>query len=473
VTQAIDTIIHPWRMDFWTVVVGVVTILLIVLLRRTKLGAMGMVVAIVAGSALGALVGEVAIVGDIADIPQGLPAPTLPSLAEVGALLIPAFSLAFVGLVQGAGVSAAFSNPDGTPGDTDRDFIGQGMGNIGAGLFQGMPVGGSMSASSLITSAGAKSRWALVYTAVVMGVVILLFSGAVDQIAMPALAGLLIVVGIETIKPHEILSVYKTGSLPTAVMGVTFALTLVIPLQYAVLVGVGMSMLTYVIRQSNQLDTRRLLVRPDGGIDEVDPPAGVPAHDVVVLQPYGSLFFAAAAELEKQLPAVTDDSVGSVVILRFRGKPDVGSTLIGILADYADSLRQVGSKLMIVTDSERIIDQLDRTGVAEKIGPENLYQGGTRLLGTVIQAASDGKDWVTAHLADRDIPLEDSPIDRLTMGDLPTDATMAVDHEAAGAGNGDSADEGDRAEDHQGDEAAGSGGEDDAAGDEDEPAPDD
>jgi SulP family sulfate permease len=306
-----------------------------------------------------------------------------------------------------------------------------------------------------------------------MGVVILLFSGAVDQIAMPALAGLLMVVGFETIKPHEILSVYKTGPLPTTVMGVTFALTLIIPLQFAVLVGVGMSMITYVFRQSNQLDTRRLLVRPDGGIDEVDPPAVVPAHDVVVLQPYGSLFFAAAPELEKQLPAVTDDSVGSVVILRFRGKPDIGSTLIGILEDYAGLLQQVGSKLMIVTDSERILDQLDRTGAADQIGPENLYQGGTRLLGTVIQAASDGQDWVEAHLADRDMPIEDSPIDRLTMGDLPADATMAVDDQAAGPRKGDPADEDDPAEDEHGDEAAGSGAEDDAAGDEDEPAPDD
>jgi SulP family sulfate permease len=430
VTSAFDTILHPWRMDVWTVLVGASTIVLIVLLRRTKLGAMGMVVAIAAGSALAAVVRaldrEIDLVGNVAEVPTRLPAPTLPAFGEIAMLIIPALSLAFVGLVQGAGVSAAFANPDGTPGDTDKDFVGQGVGNVGAAVFQGMPVGGSMSASSLITSGGAKSRWSLIYTAVVMGIVILLFAGVVEYIAMPALAGLLIVVGIETIKPHDILGVYKTGSVPAIVMAVTFVLTLVIPLQFAVLVGVGMSMLLYIVTQSNELDTRRLVVRDDGGIDEVDPPDKVLAHDVVVLQPYGSLFFATAPILEEQLPTVTDDSGGSVVILRFRGKPDIGSTLLDILETYSVSLDQVGSKLMIVTDSDRIINQLDRTGAIEQIGNENVYRGGTRLLGTVIQASSDAQDWVTTQLGRDDTGIEETPIDNLTMGDLPTDATLAM-----------------------------------------------
>ena len=150
------------------------------------------------------------------------------------------------------------------------------------------------------------------------------------------------------------------------------------------------------------------------------------AHDVVVLQPYGSLFFASAPVLQQQLPSVTEASVGSVVVLRFRGKPDVGSTLIDILGDYADSLHAVGSRLMIVTDSDLIIEQLERTGAVRKIGEDGLYRGGTRLLGTVIQAASDAQDWVVEQLDRDDLAVEETPIDRLTMGDLATDATMAI-----------------------------------------------
>ena len=155
------------------------------------------------------------LLNDIVDVPNGLPAPVLPNIDDVVFLLIPAFSLAFVGLVQGAAVSAGLPTPDGKPADTSRDFVGQGAGNIAAGLFQGMPVGGSMSGSSLMVAAGAKTRLAFIVAGVVMALVIFFASDLVSYVAMPALAGLLIVIGIGAIKPSRIFSVIKSGPLPT------------------------------------------------------------------------------------------------------------------------------------------------------------------------------------------------------------------------------------------------------------------
>jgi sulfate permease, SulP family len=118
-------------------------------------------------------------------------------LRLVPSLVIPAVSLAFVGLVQGAAISANFPNPDGRYPDASRDFIGQGAANVIAGIFRGMPVGGSMSATSLNRAAGARSRIALMIAGVVMAVVILAFDG---------------LVGYRTIKPDDLRSVWKTGA---------------------------------------------------------------------------------------------------------------------------------------------------------------------------------------------------------------------------------------------------------------------
>jgi SulP family sulfate permease len=65
-------------------------------------------------------------VGDIADIPKGFPVPSLPDLRLLPDLIVPALSIAVIGLVQGAGVSKAYPNPDGNFPDVSRDFIGQG-----------------------------------------------------------------------------------------------------------------------------------------------------------------------------------------------------------------------------------------------------------------------------------------------------------------------------------------------------------
>lgn len=397
VSRAMDLLLHFWRIDLATITVGLVTVALIVVLRRTRLRALGMVVAIVAGSGLAAVFNaldiEIVLLGNIAEVPRALPFITLPSFADMPALIVPALSLTFVGLVQGAGVTAGFPNPDGSTSDVSQDFIGQGAANVVSGIFQGMPVGGSMSASSLVVSGGAKSRAALIIAGLVMMGVVLLLGGVVEYIAMPALAGLLIVVGIGTVKPADIMAAYKTGQIQATVMTVTFILTLLIPLQYAVLVGVGISMILYIVRQANQVVTKRLVVE-EGRVREEEPPEEIAANDVIVLQPYGSLFFAAAPVFEQELPAVTETSVNAVVIIRLRGKSDVGLTFIDVLEDYAESLNAVGSKLMVVTDGERILEQLKATGAADIIGQDNIYRATEWLTETVTKATQDAQAWV-------------------------------------------------------------------------------
>jgi SulP family sulfate permease len=392
--RTFDLLVHPMQIDLRTVTVGVTTILLILALERTRLGALSLVVAVVVGSAIVPVFDwDVAQLSDIVSIPEGLPRPEAPLFGKIPVLLIPAFSLAFVGLVQGAGITANFPNPDGTYPDASRDFVGQGVGNLVSGTFQGMPVGGSMSATSIVTAAGSKSRLAQLIAAIVMAIIIVVFGPLVDETAMPALAGLLMVVGFRTVKPDDILAVWKTGQVQAVTMAVTLILTVIIPLQFAVLVGVGISTLLFVIRQSNDLVVKRILL-DDDGFREVESPAEISAGEVVLLQPYGSLFFASAAVFESRLPEVTPSSRNSVVIIRLRGRTDLGSTLTDTLARYAESLRAVGSRLVLISDHDRVLGQLAVTGVIDLIGEDSLYRSDEWLGRTMRRAHTDAEAWV-------------------------------------------------------------------------------
>jgi SulP family sulfate permease len=396
VVRAVNTVLSPGQLHWASLGVGLATIALILLLERTRVGTLGLVVAVIVTSGAAAAFGwsGVATLNDLGVAVDGLPTPVWPSLAAVPALIIPALSLTFVALVQGAGISANFVNPDGSYPDASRDFVGQGVANVASGLLQGMPVGGSVSASALSKAAGARSRQAPLIAGLVMVVVIVAFGGAIGHIAMPALAGLLILIGIRTIKPADLKSVWRTGNVQKAVLVVTFVLTMVIPLQFAVLVGVGLSVVLYVIRQSNGVTVRRWTYDDEGQVIEVDPPAELPPREVVVLQPYGSLFFAAAPVFEAALPAVGDGSRGSVVILRLRGRSDLGTTFMDVLRRYALSLQEVGSKLVLVSDSDRILEQLVVTGITATVGAPNVYAGDERVGATVRRAYEDASRWV-------------------------------------------------------------------------------
>jgi len=397
--RAVNTVIHPGRLDNRSLVVGLVTVVLIVVLERTRLGALGMVVGVIATSAVARWADwtTVATLRDLGVVADSLPTPALPLVRLVPVLVVPAVSLAFVGLVQGAGISANFTNPDGTYPDASRDFVGQGAANLASGLLRGMPVGGSVSATSLNKAAGARTRRSLLFAAVVMALVIVAFGDAVGYIAMPALAGLLMLIGYRTLNPADVQSVWRTGTVQKAVLGVTFVLTMVVPLQYAVLAGVGLSVVLHVVRQSNQVTVRRRLPTGGGHYTEVDPPSGLPAGEVVLLQPYGSLFFAAAPTFEAALPAIGPGSVGSVVVLRLRGRSDLGTTFMDVLYRYAQSLEGVGSKLMVVSANDRIVEQLSVNGIVEVIGAENVYPGDERVGAATRRAYADAERWIDSR----------------------------------------------------------------------------
>lgn len=399
VVRAVQTLAQPGQWDLPTVAVGVGTIVLILLLERTRIGALGLVVAVIVTSAAAELLGwtSVATLNDLGVDVTAFALPEAPVPSLIPALLLPALSLAFVGLVQGAGISANFPNPDGTYPNASRDFIGQGLANVASGVLRGMPVGGSVSATALNKAAGARSRQSLVLASIVMIITIVAFGGIVGYIAMSALAGLLMLIGIRTIKPQSLVSVWRTGPVQKVVLVVTFATTLIIPLQFAVLVGVGVSLILFVVHQSNRVTLRRQVVDADGHLVESDPPATLPPGEAVVLQPYGSLFFASAPVFEKLLPVVGPESRDSVVLLRLRGRDDLGATVTRILLRYAQQLATVESRLVLVSVSERVEEQMRVGGVTAVIGEASLYRGDERAGATLTRALDDAEAWIARH----------------------------------------------------------------------------
>ena len=396
VARAINLAVNLNMVHLQTFAVGITTIVLILVLERTQLKGLGLVVAMLGASLLVPLFGweDVALVADIAEIPQGLPSLVLPPLSEILTLIVPALSLALVGLVQGAGVSQNYINPDGKYPDTSQDFVGQGAANIAAGLFQGMPVGGSVSATGVIFNAGARSRFANIFAGLTMAAVLLLLGGLVGKLALASLGGLLIVVGFRTIRLDDAEMVWNTGPVQRAVLGITFVGTLLVPLQFAVLFGVALSLLLYVFRQSNQIRIKQWILQENGWPREQEPPQVLPGNEVTVLMPYGSLFFASAGAFEEQLPTVTEETDNAAAVIIMALHNELGSTMLEVLERYAVELKKRRSILMLAGVDKDVMAQLRLTGFLRKLGRENVFAK-TDIVGESSIAANEAAEiWI-------------------------------------------------------------------------------
>ena len=393
--QTMELFFNLDQIHLQTFAVGVTTILLIFILNGTKLKQFSFIIALVLASVLIPLFNwfGVAQVADFSTLPDTLPRPIIPDLSYLPSLILPAISIAIVGLVQGAGISQSYPNPDGEYPDASKDFVGQGVANIAAGFFRGMPVGGSLSATSLVVSSGARSRWANIFAGLVIAVTVILFGGFIERLAMPALAGLLIVIGFQTLRLEEAEKVWKTGPMQQFVMTATFVGTLIMPLQYAVFLGVVLALFLFVVRQSNQMRLTEWEISDGGYPIEKPAPKELLPHRVVVLVPAGSLFFAAAPIFEEALPD-TAHADRSVVILSLRGYDNVGSTFLTVLDHFIEDLKEHDSKLVLAELNDELWGQLVHTGHAHLLGRDQVYVATERVAESIFIAFDDAQKWV-------------------------------------------------------------------------------
>jgi SulP family sulfate permease len=398
IAQLADLLLNIESIEWATLAVGLLTVALIYLLGSTRLSKFSLILSLLLASGLALILNEVfatniKLVGDIADIPRALPKPVLPDLSLIGKLIVPAISIGIIGIVQGAGVSQTFPNPDGKFSNVSRDFLGQGAANLAASFFRGIPAGGSSSGTALIISAGARSRWANIFGGIAVAIVVLLFANLVELVAMPALAGLVIVAGIQMVNVKAIQTVWQTNAVARTIMVLTFGSTLVMPLQYAVLLGVVISILLFVFQQSNTIKVVEWVTQPNGWPVERPAPKQLESGRATFLFVYGNLFYAAASTLENNLPDV-EGTFRAVVILLLRGNEDVGSTVNEVFRRYAEALQNHSGKLILAGVSQALHNQLERTGLINIIGPENIFPA-TDSIGEAGNAAlKAATDWL-------------------------------------------------------------------------------
>jgi SulP family sulfate permease len=205
---------------------------------------------------------------------------------------------------------------------------------------------------------------------------------------------LLIVIGFRTFKPDRVVMVWKTDLVQQVVMGITFVACLLIPLQYAVIVGVAMSLLLFVIQQSNKITVKEWTPTAQVLPLEQEAPDTVPPNRVTLLVAYGSLFFATAPLFEEQLPDVSPETEHAVVIINLRKSENLGSTFLQVLDRYAADLQRQDSLLMLAGVLPRVVDQLEKTGLLRRIGRENVFVEGEVVGQSVLAAWEVAERWV-------------------------------------------------------------------------------
>ena len=266
--------------------------------------------------------------GVIEAVPSSLPSFHIPIVKWewMQHLTTSAFSIAMLGLLEALSIAKAIAHKSGQSLDYNRQCLAEGLGNLVSGFFRCMPGAGSLSRTAINYQAGAVSRFSGLFTAGGVAIAVLIFAPLTAFIPKAALAGLLMVAAARLIDPERLLYTIR-GSVNDAflLLGTTFA-ALAIGVEFAILIGVVLSVLWYVPRAS-RLQISELVVTPERVVRqrlESDPPS----QGVLIYDLEGELFFGAAPDVERYLEDVLTTAKASAVryvVLRLKRvrNPDV------------------------------------------------------------------------------------------------------------------------------------------------------
>jgi SulP family sulfate permease len=396
------------QVSWASVGVGVSALAIVIIGRRISQFVPGPLLAVVGGAAAVAILGWTdATLPLVGELPRGLPTPALPvfNFTDFEALIGVALAVSLVGIVEAVSIGKAIAWRSGETIHPTREFLAQGAANFVSSFFQCMPGSGSFSRSALNYEAGARTRFAGVYASVFVAIVFLLFAPAARYIPLAALAAILFVIAYQLVDWRHIVRVARTSRDDTLVCLVTLTATLLIPLEFAIFLGVLLNIGAYV-RKTSRLHVAQMVQTAGGPFVErpITDREGFPR--VLFLQMEGDLFFGVADELRDRLTQMTRSSV-RVVILRLKRTHSIDSTVLGVLDQFAEQMQARGGHVLLCGVRPELSERLRRYGLVGRIGEKNVFETGFGVFTSAKQALQRAKALLgssldTDHIGDLD-----------------------------------------------------------------------
>ena len=366
----------------WTLVVGTVSLAVVLGLRRFAPHVPGSLVAVAAGIAAVPILGledkGVEIVGPIQ---SGLPSLGLPDVgwSDYAALAGTAIGVLLVGFGEGLAAAKTYATKEHYPIDANRELMGLGAANLGAGLSSGMVVAGSLSKTAVNGSAGARTQASGLIVAGLTIVTLLFLTGLFENLPEATLAAVVIAAVIELVNYRPLARLYR---LYTSKLGRIYGLAtradliaavaalagvLVFDTLPGLFIGIGVSVLLIVYRAS----------RPHVAVLGKDPstehwvdverhPDAVRSGDIVIVRPESELFYVNADTVHAAINSHVTDPPRAVV-LDLEPVPAIDFPPTEMLRTLEDELTSRGVRLAIAREAGQVGDLLRQAGAGHLV----------------------------------------------------------------------------------------------------------
>ena len=370
------------KTNWWALGIGLASILIIVFTPKISKKMPGSLLAIVIMTAFCwalerfAGIHPVTTIGDLYELPSGLPSFRIPSLgdqslwATIQALLPTAFTIAMLGAIESLLSAMVADGVISSRHNSNTELMAQGVANIVVPFFGGIPATGAIARTMANINNGGRTPIAGIVHTVVLLLVLLLLGGLVGAIPMPCLAGVLIMVSYNMSGWRTIRSMCRQSRSDIAILFTTMLLTIIFDLTIAIEVGLGLAVVLFVrrIMETSKISVLRdeMEVHHDG--EEGDVHLAIP-QGVEVYEINGPLFFGVATKFEEM--ATMRDAM-PIRIVRMRKVSFIDSTGLHNLEIFIEAAMKAGQQVILSGVNKRVYNAIESAGIVDRLGKENV-----------------------------------------------------------------------------------------------------
>jgi len=378
-SDVLHVIEHANLMHTLSLAFGVGSLVLLALMKKFTPKLPGVLIVVALGTYISYLIGFESDGGVVVGtIPQGLPGLSMPEVDWQASMhMLPsAFVIAIISFMEAMSSSKIIAIRTRTRWDENQELIGQGVAKVVAAFSHSMPVSGSFSRSALNLASGAKTGMASVFSALLVLVVLLFFTSLLYHLPKPILAAVIMMAVFTLLDFGTIKDAWIANKLDGVAAVVTFIATLLFApnIQNGILTGIILSLMLFLYRT---MKPRIVILGQDKhGVLRNARRFNLPKlhPQVTAIRFDGQLYFANVSYFEESvLYLVSNDPDLKVILVVCNGINGLDASGVEMLKNLLERLGQAGITLTFSNLKENVADVMQRTGLLEKIGSENIF----------------------------------------------------------------------------------------------------
>lgn len=315
----------------------------------------------------------------VGEIPAHLPPLSSPefSASTIKALAPEAFAVALLGLIEAVSISRAVATKSSQRINSNQEFIGQGLSNIVGSFFSSYAGSGSFTRSGINYEAGAKTPLSAIFAAISLMGIVLLIAPLTAYLPIAAMGGVILLVAYNLIDFHHIKEIIIFSKSESTILLVTFFATLFLELEFAIYLGVLLSLVLFLAKTSTpKIPTMSLDTSDDGAIRKfinIDKKPIKQCPQLKVIRIDMSIYFGSIAHIQKRIESIVENERIYNILIIGSGINFIDLAGAGALVSENNSLKKMNGGLYFVGLKSSVYEFAARSCFIKKIGNDHFF----------------------------------------------------------------------------------------------------